>query len=99
MNKKKDILSRLWQENSNNDTRKYRNKKLYSLLSKVQRRNSHYVQNMKYGGDYVQELFESADVSITMNIYARAIGKVKRTSARLLDKVIGGELKFLLFGL
>ena len=29
----------------------------------------------------------------TMNIYAHATREAKRTSARLLDKVIGGELK------
>ena len=43
------------------------------------------------GGDYVQELLGHADVSTTMNIYAHATREAKRTSARLLDKVIGGE--------
>ena len=39
----------------------------------------------------VQELLGHADVSTTMNIYARATREAKRTSARLLDKVVGGE--------
>ena len=39
----------------------------------------------------VQELLGHADVSTTMNIYAHATREGKRTSARLLDKVIGGE--------
>lgn len=39
----------------------------------------------------VQELLRHADVSTTMNIYAHATREAKRTSARLLDKVIGGE--------
>ena len=39
----------------------------------------------------VQELLGHADVSTTMNIYAHAIREAKRTSARLLDKVVGGE--------
>ena len=39
----------------------------------------------------VQELLGHADVSTTMNIYAHATREAKRTSARLLDKVIGGE--------
>lgn len=38
----------------------------------------------------VQELLGHADVSTTMNIYAHAAREAKRTSARLLDKVIGG---------
>lgn len=38
----------------------------------------------------VQELLGHADVSTTMNIYAHATREAKRTSARLLDKVIGG---------
>lgn len=37
----------------------------------------------------VQELLGHADVSTTMNIYAHATREVKRTSARLLDKVVG----------
>ena len=41
----------------------------------------------------VQELLGHADVSTTMNIYAHATREAKRTSARLLDKVIGGESK------
>ena len=39
----------------------------------------------------VQELLGHADVSTTMNIYAHATREAKRTSARLLYKVIGGE--------
>ena len=39
----------------------------------------------------VQELLGHADVSTTMNIYAHATREAKRTSARLLDKVMGGE--------
>ena len=39
----------------------------------------------------VQELLGHADVSTTMNIYAHAKREAKRTSARLLDKVVGGE--------
>ena len=38
----------------------------------------------------VQELLGHTDVSTTMNIYAHATREAKRTSARLLDKVIGG---------
>ncbi len=38
----------------------------------------------------VQELLGHADVSTTMNIYAHATREAKRTSARLLDKVVGG---------
>ena len=39
----------------------------------------------------VQELLGHADVSTTMNIYAHATREANRTSARLLDKVVGGE--------
>ena len=39
----------------------------------------------------VQELLGHADVSTTMNIYAHDTREAKRTSARLLDKVVGGE--------
>ena len=39
----------------------------------------------------VQELLGHADVSTTMNVYAHATREAKRTSARLLDKVVGGE--------
>lgn len=39
----------------------------------------------------VQELLGHADVSTTMNIYAHATREARRTSARLLDKVVGGE--------
>ena len=38
----------------------------------------------------VQELLGHADVSTTMNIYAHATREAKRSSARLLDKVVGG---------
>ena len=37
----------------------------------------------------VQELLGHADVSTTMNIYAHATREAKRTSARLLDQVVG----------
>ena len=39
----------------------------------------------------VQELLGHADVSTTMNIYAHSTREAKRTSARLLDKVVCGE--------
>ena len=39
----------------------------------------------------MQELLGHANVSTTMNIYAHATREAKRTSARLLDKVVGGE--------
>lgn len=39
----------------------------------------------------VQELLGHADVSTTMNIYAHSTREAKRSSARLLDKVIGGN--------
>ena len=39
----------------------------------------------------VQELLGHADVNTTMNIYAHATREAKRTSARLLDKVVGGD--------
>ena len=39
----------------------------------------------------VQELLRHTDVSTTMNIYAHAIREAKRTSARLLDKVVDDE--------
>ena len=37
----------------------------------------------------VQELLGHADVSTTMNIYTHATKEAKRSSARLLDKVVG----------
>lgn len=41
----------------------------------------------------MQKLLGHADLIITMNIYTHATREVKRTCARLLDKVIGGEIK------
>ena len=51
-----------------------------------------YTSNLLSGGAApkdVQELLGHADVSTTMNIYAHATREAKRTSARLLDKVVG----------
>lgn len=51
-----------------------------------------YTSNLLSGGAApkdVQELLGHADVSTTMNIYAHATKEAKRTSARLLDKVVG----------
>jgi integrase len=39
----------------------------------------------------VQELLGHADVSTTMNIYAHSTREAKRSSARLLDKVVSGD--------
>ncbi len=39
----------------------------------------------------VQELLGHADVSTTMNVYSHATREAKRTSARLLDKAVGGN--------
>ena len=39
----------------------------------------------------VQELLGHSDVSITMNVYAHATREAKRTSARLLDRVVGND--------
>ena len=41
----------------------------------------------------VQELFGHSDVSTTINVYAHAIRQAKRTSARLLDKVVRNDKK------
>lgn len=51
-----------------------------------------YTSNMFAGGAKpkdVQELLGHSDVSTTMNIYAHSTREAKRTSARLLDKVVG----------
>ena len=51
-----------------------------------------YTSNLLSGGAKpkdVQELLGHADVSTTMNIYAHSTREAKRTSARLLDKVVG----------
>ncbi len=38
----------------------------------------------------VQELLGDSGVSTTMNVYSHSTREAKRTSARLLDKVVGG---------
>ena len=51
-----------------------------------------YTSNLLSGGAKpkdVQELLGHSDVSTTMNIYAHSTREAKRTSARLLDKVVG----------
>jgi integrase len=51
-----------------------------------------YTSNLLSGGAApkdVQELLGHSDVSTTMNIYAHSTKEAKRTSARLLDKVVG----------
>ncbi len=53
-----------------------------------------YTSNLLSGGAKptdVQELLGHANVNTTMSIYAHATREAKRTSARLLDKVVGGE--------
>lgn len=53
-----------------------------------------YTSNLLSGGAKptdVQELLGHSDVNTTMSIYAHATREAKRTSARLLDKVVGGE--------
>ena len=52
-----------------------------------------YTSNLLSGGAKptdVQELLGHSDVNTTMSIYAHATKEAKRTSARLLDKVVGG---------
>ena len=52
-----------------------------------------YTSNLLSGGAKptdVQELLGHSDVNTTMSIYAHATREAKRTSARLLDKVVGG---------
>jgi len=53
-----------------------------------------FTSNLLSGGatpKEVQELLGHTDVSTTMNIYAHATREAKRSSARLLDKVVGNE--------
>ena len=53
-----------------------------------------YTSNLLSGGTKPKEMKEflgHSDVSITMNIYAHSTREAKRTSARLLDKVVGRE--------
>ena len=53
-----------------------------------------YTSNLLSGGAKptdVQELLGHSDVSTTMNIYAHSTREAKRSSARLLDKVVGGD--------
>ena len=50
-----------------------------------------------YSGDAkpkdVQESLRRSEIRTTMNLYAHSTGEAKRTFARLLDKVIGGNKK------
>ena len=61
------------------------------LLSKYMLRHT-FTSNLLSNGAApkdVQELLGHSDVSTTMNIYAHSKREAKRTSARLLDKVVG----------
>ena len=40
----------------------------------------------------IQEWLGHSDMSTTMNVYAHSTREAKRTSARLLDKVVGGPI-------
>ena len=68
---------------------------LYSLQSTEEIPLRHtYTSNLLSNGAApkdVQELLGHSDVSTTMNVYAHATREAKRTSARLLDKVVGGN--------
>lgn len=67
-----------------------------TIISIVSQNNTNhtYTSNLLSNGAApkdVQELLGHSDVSTTMNIYAHATREAKRTSARLLDKVVGGN--------